>query len=42
MKSFTRIFISILTVSLLSACSTSDDDAKKITDDSKEQIPEVL
>lgn len=40
MKSFTRIFISILTVSLLSACSTSDD-AKIIIDDSKEQIPEV-
>jgi len=40
MKSFTRISISILTVSLLSACSTSDD-AKIITNDSKEQIPEV-
>lgn len=40
MTSFTRIFISILTVSLLSACSTSDDE-KKITNDSKEQSLEV-
>ncbi|MEK3979174.1 hypothetical protein MKY37_08755 [Psychrobacillus sp. FSL K6-2836] len=40
MKSFTRIFISILIISLLSACSTSDDE-KKITNDSKEQNPGV-
>ena len=40
MNSFTRICTSILTVSLLSACSTSDE-AKKITNDSQEQISEV-
>ncbi|WP_419960693.1 hypothetical protein [Psychrobacillus sp. BM2] len=40
MKSFTPIFISILTVSLLSACSTNDDE-KKITTDSNEQTSEV-